>query len=151
MQINSTLSTRGGMQPFCLRFGEEVNTSLSQQLHRSTTYGTRRVGVGWDWRLHFNCAYQNIWIFGQMLGKRERCVFGIRERGKIKKNEKQKKDNGKLQFSEWSTDSSRWLSPVQQIALWATCEVSEVTCHHSSYSAMIWTNEKSCLWFLQLY
>lgn len=44
MQINSTLSTQGGMQPFCLRFGEEVNTSLSQPLHRSTTYGT---GVGW--------------------------------------------------------------------------------------------------------
>lgn len=47
MQINSTSSTRGGMQPFCLRFGEEVNTSLSQQLHCSTTYGTWRVGVGW--------------------------------------------------------------------------------------------------------
>lgn len=44
MQINSTLSTQGGMQPFCLRFGEEVNTSLSQPLHRSTTYGT---GVVW--------------------------------------------------------------------------------------------------------
>lgn len=40
MQINSTLSTQGGMQPFCLRFGEEVNTSLSQQLRHSTTYGT---------------------------------------------------------------------------------------------------------------
>lgn len=40
MQINSMLSTRGGMQPFCLRFGEEVNTSLSQQLRHSTTYGT---------------------------------------------------------------------------------------------------------------
>lgn len=79
------------MQPFCLRFGEEVNTSLSQQLHRSTTYGTRGVGVGWDWRLHFNCAYQNIWIFGQMLGKRERCVFGIRERGKIKKMRNRRK------------------------------------------------------------
>lgn len=46
MQINSTLSTRGGMQPFCLRFGEEVNTSLSQQLHHSTTYGIEDGGGG---------------------------------------------------------------------------------------------------------
>lgn len=44
MQINSTLSTQGGMQPFCLRFGEEVNTSLSQQFHHSTTYGVEGGG-----------------------------------------------------------------------------------------------------------
>lgn len=39
MQINSTMSTQGGMQPFCLRFGEEVNTFISQLPHHSTTHG----------------------------------------------------------------------------------------------------------------
>lgn len=62
MQINSTLSTQGGMQPFCLRFGVEVNTSLSQQLHHSATYGTGGGGVGGEHerRLHFNCAHTGI-------------------------------------------------------------------------------------------
>lgn len=71
MQINSTLSTQGGMQHFCLWFGEEVNTSLSQQLQRSTTYGTWGDGGGG--------SIVHIRVFGQTLRKRERYVIEIRE------------------------------------------------------------------------
>lgn len=73
MQINSTLSTPGGMQPFCLRFGEEVNTSLSQWLQRSATYGT---GEGWWGIWRGDCTLiVHIRIFGQTLRKREPCVI----------------------------------------------------------------------------
>lgn len=57
MQINSTLSTQGGMQPFCLRFGEEVNTFISQLLHHSTTHG---IEGDQKRRLQFNCTQWGI-------------------------------------------------------------------------------------------
>lgn len=40
MQINSVQSTRGGMQPFCLRFGGEVL--------RSAAYGTAKGFFFWE-------------------------------------------------------------------------------------------------------
>lgn len=58
--------------------------------------------------------------------------------GKLK-NEKQKRDCGKSQNRASSTAlrmEVRLSSHIQQIALSATCEVTEATCHHSSYNAM---------------
>lgn len=98
-------------------------------------------------RLHFNCAYQDIWTNTEKKGAMCNLKIGKWE---TERQWKVTERGLSLQFSARGSNLPWWLSPEWQIALWATCEVSEVTCRHSSRGAMICTKPSSCLWFLSV-